>query len=209
MTHSTDHETAELTGLIRRVQPSESDLVAEHLLRLDHGLRSRRFSHDVSDEFIRRYAATVAAPGNLAYAYFENGHIHALGELRHKSFAWGIPAEAAFTVEKDYAHRGLATRLMERIMRAARNRGVRHLFLYYLADNAGMKAISRHFGAELTFEGGTVIADIAPPRPTLGSVSAEAIDNRISRIQSLIDYQLSLFDMITDKEVKSADQKSL
>lgn len=206
MTNKASHlpayfDSTHLPGVIRRVQAIETTHVVDHLMRLEPSLRRRRFAHDVCDAHLKRYAESVASNGDLAFGYFENGRIHALGELRRQGLSWGIPAEAAFTVESAYANKGLATQLMGLIIRAARNRGVRHLYLYFDADNAKMQAISRHYGAELSFEDGSVIADIAPPLANYQSLGGEVIDDRISRMQSLIDMQINWIELLTGKDM--------
>ena len=87
-------------------------------------------------------------------------------------------AEVAFSVEKPFVNRGIATQLMGRVIRTARNRGLRHLILVCLPDNAKMQAIARHYGAEIKVEDGSVIADIIPKDPDYQSWVGELLDER-------------------------------
>jgi GNAT superfamily N-acetyltransferase len=59
-------------------------------------------------------------------------------------------AEAAFTVEEDYRGKGIATRLMRRIIRIAREKGLTHLAADILARNAPMLAVFRQSGLPMT-----------------------------------------------------------
>lgn len=190
--HSDSKVPPELGGVIRKVRASEVECARAHLLRLDADARRLRFGHDVGDAYVANYALSIVAPGNLAFGYFNDGHMHALAELRQPAGAWGAEAEAAFSVEREFANKGLATVMMGRIICSARNRGVRRLYLYCLADNAKMQAIAAKYRAELKFEDGSVIADIAPTRPDCYSMAQEFVDDRVGYVHSVLDYQSRL-----------------
>jgi GNAT superfamily N-acetyltransferase len=177
------------SGQIRKLMPGETVYVIEHLLRLDRVSRRQRFSHDVANGYVEQYARTVFEPGSMAFGYIDGGEIRALAELRCGAIAWGATAEAAFTVEEPFRNHGVATRLMGLIIRSARNRGIRHLKLYCLTDNPKMKAIAKHYGADLTITEGSVTADIMPRIPDYKSIATEMIEDRIAVIQSVIDFQ--------------------
>lgn len=179
-------------GMTRKVLPSELPLVRDHLLRLGHDARHRRFGHDVSDAYLTEYAQSVVAPGNLAFGFSSEGQIRALAELKRPGASWTATAEAAFSVEREFANQGLATDLMGRIIRSARNRGVRHLLLYCMADNAKMQAIAKKHKADLRFEDGSIIADIVPQRPDYSSIAQEMIEDRLGLAHSILDYQARL-----------------
>lgn len=179
-------------GMIRKVRPAELGMVREHFLRLEEDARRRRFGHDVSDDYLHAYAKTVMAPGNLAFAFVTDGEIGALAELKRPGVAWSATAEAAFTVERRFANRGLATELMGRIIRSARNRGVRHLLLYCMAENAKMQAIAKRHKADLRFEDGSIIADIVPKQPDCSSIAQEIIEDRFGLAHSILEYQTRL-----------------
>lgn len=179
-------------GFIRRLLASESYLLREHLFRLDHEERRRRFAHDVSDDFIEHYAARAGQFGNVTYGYFVNGQVRAIAELRPASLISEESAEAAFSVETEFANRGIATQLMGRVIRTARNRGIRHLILVCLPDNVKMLSIAKHYGAEIKFEDGSIIADIVPTRADYTSLASELFDERLTYIHAALDMQARL-----------------
>lgn len=189
MLHDVPEASAENIGLIRRLLTSETYLLRDHLQRLDHDARHRRFAHDVSDDFISRYAARAGDFGNVTFGYFVDGEVRAVAELRPDILMHKDGAEVAFSVEKPFVNRGIATQLMGRVIRTARNRGLRHLILVCLPDNAKMQAIARHYGAELKVEDGSVIADIVPKEPDYQSWFSEILDERMTYIQSALDLQ--------------------
>lgn len=184
-----DQTEAHLGGVVRKVLPSELHLVRDHLQRLDADARQRRFSHNVTDAFIDSYTAKLGNIGNMTFAYFIEGRVTAVAELKRTRIGWGHVAEAAFSVERDFANKGLATLLMGRVIRSARNRGIRQLQLYCMADNAKMQAIARHYHADLRFEDGAVIADIVPKHFDYLSLVAEAFEDRFAIAHAVIEMQ--------------------
>jgi RimJ/RimL family protein N-acetyltransferase len=176
-----------LGGAIRKLWPAETDQFRDHLLRLDKAGRRMRFAHAVSDGFVADYAARMSANGAIVYGYFVENELHAVAELRKIGDTWGQEAEAAFSVETAFQEKGIATELLGRVIRSARNRGVRHLVMSCLADNAKMQAVARHYEAELRFEHGEVIGDIVPDGASPMSVFAEAVDDRMGYLMAVFD----------------------
>jgi RimJ/RimL family protein N-acetyltransferase len=180
-----EHQVPE--GTIRKLWPAETEKIRDHLLRLDRGSRRMRFAHGVSDSFIEDYAARLTDMGSVIYAFFVDGEVRAAAELRKLSDTWGKEAEAAFSVEPAWQDMGIGTELMGRVIRAARNRGVMHLYMSCLAENAKMQAIARRHGADLRLEYGEVVGDIVPQEPNYFSVLAEAMEDRVGYMLAVLD----------------------
>ena len=178
-----------LPGSIRKLLSREQPLYRAHLLRLDGDARHRRFAHAVSDDFIVRYAQRAAEPGSIIFGYFTDGQLRAVAELKLTPGGSSQAAEAAFSVERDYVSQGIATELMTRVIRSARNRGVRHLILSFLPENTKMQAIARKYGADLQFRADSIVADIMPARPNFYSLANEAFDDRVGLLLAGLDYQ--------------------
>lgn len=176
-------------GTIRKLLANESDRFHDHLLRLDKDSRHQRFAHGVSDQFIADYAARMSDMGGIVWAYFVDGEVRAAAELRRLSDTWGHEAEAAFSVERPHQNLGHGGELMGRVIRAARNRGVRLLYMVCLADNARMQAIARRHEAELRFEVGEVIGEIIPEGPSYFSLLGEAVEDRVAHMLAVLDLQ--------------------
>lgn len=172
---------------VRKLWPTEGDLFRDHLLRLDKDSRRMRFAHGVSDSFIEDYSARMSDMGSIVYGYFVDGEIRAAAELRKLSDNWGVEAEAAFSVERAYQDQGIGSALMGRIIRSARNRGVKLLFMSCLAENAKMQAIAKKHEADLRFEYGEVIGEIIPSGPDYFSLLAEAADDRVGYMMAVLD----------------------
>ncbi len=176
-------------GSIRKLWPTETEKFRDHLLRLDRDSRRMRFAHAVSDGFIEDYASRLSEMGSVVYGYVVDGEIRAVAELRKLGDTWGREAEAAFSVEPGWQDRGIGSELMGRVIRAARNRGVMHLYMSCLAQNRKMQAIARKHSADLRFEYGEVVGDIVPQEPNYFSVLAEAVEDRVGYMLAVLDLQ--------------------
>lgn len=176
-------------GTIRKLWPTEVEKCRGHLLRLDSESRRMRFAHAVSDGFIDDYASRMHDMGSIIYGFFEGGELRAVAELRKLSAVWGEEAEAAFSVELPWQDRGIGTELMGRVIRAARNRGVKRLYMSCLAENKKMQSIARKHGAVLRFEYGDVMGEIVPQGPDYFSILAEEVDDRMGLMLAVLDLQ--------------------
>jgi GNAT superfamily N-acetyltransferase len=182
---SNDEKT---TGVvIRKLWPHETERFRDHLLRLDKESRRLRFAHAVADSFIEDYAARMNDMGGLVVGAFVDDEVRAAAELRKLGDTWGREAEAAFSVERQFQDQGLGTELMGRIIRAARNRGVNLLYMSCLAENARMQAIARKHDASLRVEYGEVIGEIVPETPDYFSMVAEAVEDRVGYMMTVLD----------------------
>jgi len=182
-----DHTAEE--GTTRRLWPTETDKFRDHLLRLDKDSRRLRFAHAVSDAFIEDYASRMTEYGSLVYGHVVDGKVRGAAELRRLGDAWGEEAEAAFSVEKAYQDNGVGSDLMGRVVRAARNRRVRRLYMSCLAENAKMQVIARKHEAVLRFEYGEVIGEILPEHPDYFSLVTEAAEDRVGFMIAVLDLQ--------------------
>ena len=182
-----DHKAEE--GTIRRLWPTETDKFRDHLLRLDKDSRRLRFAHAVSDAFIEDYASRMSEYGSLVYGHVVDGKVRGAAELRRLGDGWGEEAEAAFSVEKAYQDNGVGSDLMGRVVRAARNRRVRRLYMSCLAENAKMQVIAKKHEAVLRFEYGEVIGEILPETPDYFSMVAEAAEDRVGFMIAVLDLQ--------------------
>lgn len=175
---------------IRKLAPMEAFRFRDHLLRLDKDSRRLRFAHGVSDGFIESYAAGIN-DGSIIFGYFDGGELRAAAELRRlgANEGWGEQAEAAFSVERAYQEKGLGSELMARVIRSARNRGIKHLFLSCLSENGKMLSLAKKHDATLHFEFGEVTSDIVPAEASHFSMMAEAAEDRVGYMLAVLDLQ--------------------
>lgn len=174
-------------GSMRKLWPTDATLFREHLLRLDKESRRLRFAHAVSDKFIETYAERMSDFGSIVFAYIVDGRVRGAAELRRLGDVWGLEAEAAFSVERMHQDNGIGSELMGRVVRAARNRGIRRLYMSCLAENDRMQAIARKHDADLKFELGEVIGEIVPQTPNYFSVISEAAEDRVGFMIAVLE----------------------
>ena len=189
-TKATERKATE--GIIRRLWPTETNKFRDHLLRLDKESRRLRFAHSVSDAFIEDYANRMGEFGSLVYGYVVDGKVRGAAELRRLGDVWGEEAEAAFSVEGIHQDNGIGTELMGRVVRAARNRRIRRLYMSCLSENAKMQVIAKKHEAVLRFEYGEVIGEILPEHPDYFSLVAEAAEDRVGFLIAVLDLQSRL-----------------
>ena len=171
------HESLPDGGTIRKLWIGESDAYRDHLLRLDRESRHTRFSGAVSDEFIARHAATATGLGVVVHGFFVDGTLRGAAELRRNGSMLSDEAEAAFSIEKEWQSSGVGTVLLERTLLSARNRGIKHLRMDCLATNRRMQQLARKFEAGLSFDFGSVVGEVDPPRSTPLSLMREAMED--------------------------------
>lgn len=162
-------------GTVRKLWMGETDAYRDHLLRLDRDSRHTRFSGAVSDEFIARHAATAGELGVVVHGFFVDGVLRGAAELRRNGSMLTREAEAAFSIEQEWQSLGVGTALLERTLLSARNRGIKSLRMDCLAHNRRMQQLARKFEAEFTFDFGSVVGEVDPPRSTPLSLMREAM----------------------------------
>ena len=180
-------------GIVRKLWVGETDVYRDHLLRLDQDSRHTRFSGAVSDEVIVRHAATAGDLGVVVHGFFVDGILRGAGELRRLGPVFSSEGEAAFSIEKPWQSHGVGTALLERTLLSGRNRGIRSLHMHCLADNRRMQQLARKFDADLSFDFGSAVGEVDPPRYTPLSILREALADGHSIASAVFDAQSRLF----------------
>jgi GNAT superfamily N-acetyltransferase len=186
------HEPLPAGGMIRKLWIGETDAYRDHLLRLDRDSRYRRFSGAVSDAVIARHAATANEIGVVVHGFFVDGVLRGAAELRRSGSVFAHKAEAAFSIEQPWQSHGVGTELLERTLLSARNRGVKSLRMDCLADNQRMQQLARKFEAGLTFDFGSVVGEVDPPRSTPLSLMRETMADSYGVAAAIFEAQSRL-----------------
>jgi len=179
-------------GLIRKLWLNEATRYRDHLLRLDRDSRHSRFGGGVSDTFIRNYVATSFPLCAAMHGYFVDGVLRGAAELRRLGPAHAREAEAAFSIEAPWQSHGVGSTLLARTLLAARNRGIKNLHMACLANNRRMQELARKFDAELTFDFGSVVGEVAAARPTPLSMLRELVVDGHGFAIAVLDVQSRL-----------------
>jgi RimJ/RimL family protein N-acetyltransferase len=176
------------SGSIRKLWARDIPAFRDHLLRLDAATRRNRFGMAAGDEFITRYAETGFSLDAVIHGVFVEGRLVGVGELRRIG-GERREAEAAFSVELAWQGRGFGSRLMESVILAARNRGIRKLYMNCLSSNAQMQRLARKHGAELEYEGGDVVGLVLPEMASPASWLREAVGDGFGWTTAIMDLQ--------------------
>jgi GNAT superfamily N-acetyltransferase len=179
-------------GLIRKLWIGEADRYRDHLLRLDRGSRHNRFGGGVSDDFIMIYVETTFGLCAAVHGFFVDGTLRGAAELRPLGPAFARQAEAAFSIETQWQSHGVGSALLGRTLLAARNRGIKRLHMACLANNRRMQELARKFDAELTFDFGSVVGEVAAARPTPLSMLREMVVDGHGFATAVLDVQSRL-----------------
>jgi GNAT superfamily N-acetyltransferase len=179
-------------GIIRKMWSVEAGRYREHLLRLDPTSRRNRFGSNVSDEFLDDYATLAHCIDTVIHGFFVNGTMRGAAELRPIGAPNGREAEAAFSIEEPWQSHGVGSALLARTLLAARNRGITFLHMACLADNERMQQLASKFDAELQFDFGSVVGEVAAPHPSRISVAHEIDADTHGFATALLDVQARL-----------------
>ena len=186
------HEPLPDGGSVRKLWLGENDVYAEHLLRLDPQSRRRRFSGAVSEDFIRDHAAAAHGIGVVIHGFFVDGVLRGSAELRVYNPPFSREAEAAFSIEQPWQSHGVGSALLERTLLSARNRRITSLHMHCLADNERMQELAQKFDAELTFDFGSVVGELDPPRSTALSLMREMMADSHGIANAVLEAQSRL-----------------
>ena len=150
----------------------------------------------VNDDFLIRYAEHCFGVDDVTYGYYVDGTLRGVGELRDVGInIIGGSVEAAFSVELVWRRLGFGLELMDRIVRAARNRRAESLYMSCDACNAAMKGLARKFTADLRFETDDLISRLVARSPSAASVWGEFADNSTSVAIAKLDLQTRVYSM--------------
>src|SRR3974377_767339 len=179
-------------GVSRKVWIAQAALYRAQLLRLDLQSRRSRFAGAVSDQFLRDYAEFAFSIDAIIHGFFVDGVLRGAAELRPVGPVVRREGEAAFSIEKPWQSHGVGSMLLERTLLAARNRGMKFLHMTCLADNRRMQQLARKYDAELSFDFGSVVGEVAAPRPTLISLMREIVADGHGFATAMFDVQSRL-----------------
>jgi GNAT superfamily N-acetyltransferase len=101
-------------------------------------------------------------------------------------------ADAAVSIEKPWQSHGVGSELLQRTVLAARNRGIKLIYMSCLASNLRMQQLARKFDAEMTFDFGSVVGEVEAPSPTPMSMLRELMADGHGLATAVLDAQSRL-----------------
>jgi ribosomal protein S18 acetylase RimI-like enzyme len=179
---------------IRTLAVHHRSRILIHLLALDARDRQLRFGHAASDAHIARYVQGLDFARDEVLGVFDRRL--RLVAMAHLAFpdpacpgsdaqAWaatGAVAEFGVSVSPRLRRRGIGASLFERAALHARNRGVEHLVVHALSENAAMLALAHRAGAPVTCEGADSTAVLRLPAEDLASHCQQALGSRAGAV---------------------------
>ena len=136
---------------IRAIRPDDRERLVQAFHALDRrSIYQRFFFHkrELSDEELRQITECDGARNVVLVATIGSGNqevIVGLGQYARR----GAAAQIAFAVEEDLQGRGIATRLLRRLVRIGRDQGVSRFEADVLAENRPMLKVFRRSGLPL------------------------------------------------------------
>ena len=179
-------------GMIRKLWIGEGKKYRDHLHRLDAESRRNRFGFAIADELIDAYTSSPTWTGAVLHGFLVDGVLRGVAELKPFEAAFPTEAEAAFSIEKPWQSHGVGSALLERTLLVARNRGIKLVHLACLADNARMQQLARKFAAQLSFDLGSIVGELAAPHPTPLSILREIVADGHGVASAMLDAQARL-----------------
>lgn len=167
--------TPETALTYRKLLRPDAAALRSHLARLPAEDRRARFLGVADRSIARRHVAAIDWDRAVLIGGWQGETLRAVGELHRAPAA--AEGEAAITVEPAWQSRGVGGELLRRLVTAARNRGVRRIRLFCLADNARVRRIAARLGGALVEEGGQADATLEPLPATYATLLAESVED--------------------------------
>lgn len=136
---------------IRAIRPDDRERLLRAFSALDRRSIYQRFffpKRALSDEELRQVTECDGVRTVVLVATSGSGADEAIVGLGQYARC-GTGAQVAFAVDDRFQGRGIASRMLRRLIRIARERGIRQFEADVLADNEPMLAVFRHAGLPL------------------------------------------------------------
>lgn len=184
---------------IRSLASRHRPLILRHLTALSDADRYLRFGYGATDEQMGRYVAGLDFDRDEVFGVFNRRlELVALAHLAYPlEAACATPTAAAEfggSVLERQRGRGHGSRLFEHAMLHARNRGLQHIYIHALSENAAMLHIARRAGATVQRDGPESEAFLRLPAGTLAS----QVEQVISEGAAVLDYQFKSKALMVD-----------
>jgi RimJ/RimL family protein N-acetyltransferase len=197
---------------IRSLAARQRERIARHLLALDDRDRYLRFGSPTTDTQIRRYVDTLDFTRDEIFGIFNRRlELIAMAHLAYGSDGGGTDslaqaAEFGVSVLHKARGRGYGTRLFDHAVLHARNRGVRHLHIHALSENAAMLQIARSAGARVERLGPESEAVLAVPPETVASRLEEVVNTRAADLDYEFKRHAAILSDVLDSVAEARER---
>jgi RimJ/RimL family protein N-acetyltransferase len=181
-------DPSQLNYIIVSLDDEDRPKIKSHLLRLSHEDRYMRFFATLSDFMIDKYAGemldlntgrgfgVLTIPGRKLVAF---AHVSRIEIADHR-----VQAELGISIDVDFRGKGLAKRLMDRVLVYCRANNVNTLYMSCLRENKRMQSISRAAGLTVVVNADEAFADL----------NLDGSDRATARSHEIAYEQISVFD---------------
>ena len=178
----------QLNYIIVSIDDEDKPKVKSHLKRLSMEDRYMRFFATVKDTMIDRYVdemldfqhgrgfGVFTIPDRKLVAF---AHVSRIEQADHR-----VQAELGISIDVDFRGKGLAKRLMDRVLVYCRANGVNTLFMSCLRENRRMQKISQDAGLTVVVNADEAFADL----------NLDGSDRETARSHEIAYEQISVFD---------------
>ncbi len=187
---------------VRQLHERHRPRVLEHLLALGDSDRQLRFGQVVSDHLLGQYAARLDFRHDEVFGIFDSQL--QLVAMAHLAYDDGSElAEFGVTVQAHLRGRGIGSKLFERAVTQARNRGAQAMAIHIARENSAMLAIVRRAGAQIEFDGAEATAQLELPVHTLGTHVEALMDRQAANIDYRIKMQVLRLDRLWPRRARA------
>lgn len=173
-----------MTHVIYRLPRSEFHRYKTHLLSLDEESRYMRFGFHIKNETITELVDSWEKDfGNHKIFVIENDDLEVVG-VAHISRV-DDPVELAFSVLKEYQHRGMGDALMERAVEYCQNRGIKIGCMVCLNSNDKIKRLARKHDILVRTDNGDTVGEVSIPSLTPLSMWKEYVEDNMAKLDHL------------------------
>lgn len=138
------------TVLIRAIRDDDADLERCFIEQLSPQSRRFRFLGEIKspDSRLLRQLTHVDQVNDVAFvALIADGAIEReIGVSRYSKLADGVTCECAVAVSDEWHNQGLATLLLNHLIRFAREQGISRMYSVDSPDNQAMRDLAEHLG---------------------------------------------------------------
>lgn len=173
---------------VRKLSLSDKTKIINHLVSLQGEDRRLRFGSPVNNDYIKNYVDKSFEQDSM---WFGVDHIDGHLVASCHAAIFNGEAELGCCVDEDFRGEGLAQKMFDRAVTWLRSRGIKHVCMHCLTENAAMRHIARKNHMAVVSEYGETDANVTlvPATPIIHVYDAYAD-------------RIAMYDMMMKKNVR-------
>lgn len=182
--------------LIYRLSDAEYHKYRDHLLALDTDSRYLRFGYHISNEGIEALYQTMLSNIRCHKIFVIENNDLTVVAAGHIALE-GSETELAFSVLKEYRNQGIGGALIDRCIKWCQNRNITTGTMVCLTSNYAIRHLAGKHGL-LVRHGSETQAQIDIPKSNHISITQEAVESQLARIDHMRKIQMNFFKNATN-----------